>query len=223
MPGTEASLRDRLAAAAFELFEDHGFENTTVDDIAQRAGVGRTTFFRIYRSKEDVIFPEHDQLLAQMDARLAAATPETREIAISEAARVVLRHYLKEGPHARTRYRLTRAVPALRSREVAGMLQYQHLFARYLRRWCANQTDGDLRAEVVAVAVVAAHNHVLRRWLRDESAAPEDEFDHAMALALEGLSNRRPAGTVVAVLATSHSAETVLAKLRQALDQSPSE
>jgi hypothetical protein len=52
------TVRERLAAAAFALFNEHGYEQATVDDIAERAGVGRTTFFRHYRSKEDVIFPD---------------------------------------------------------------------------------------------------------------------------------------------------------------------
>ena len=44
------SVRDRLAQAAFELFSERGYEQTTVDDITERAGLGRTTFFRHYRS-----------------------------------------------------------------------------------------------------------------------------------------------------------------------------
>ena len=52
------SARERLAGAAFALFDERGYEQTTVDDITERAGLGRTTFFRHYRSKEDVIFPD---------------------------------------------------------------------------------------------------------------------------------------------------------------------
>ena len=67
---TRPAARERLAGAAFELFDERGYEQTTVDDITERAGLGRTTFFRHYRSKEDVIFPDHDRLLAQVGERL---------------------------------------------------------------------------------------------------------------------------------------------------------
>jgi hypothetical protein len=127
-----------------------------------------------------VIFPEHDQLLAKIESRLDAAGPQAREIAISEAARLVLRHYLDEGDRARLRYHLTSTIPALRSREVAGVLQYQRLFARFLRSWSGDEPNGAVRAELVASAVVTAHNHVLRRWLRNETDEPETEFDLAM-------------------------------------------
>ncbi|WP_217709698.1 helix-turn-helix domain-containing protein [Amycolatopsis sp. Hca4] len=55
--------KERLTEAAFALFAERGYEQTTVDDITDRAGVGRTTFFRTFRTKEDVIFPDHEVLL----------------------------------------------------------------------------------------------------------------------------------------------------------------
>ncbi len=61
---------ERLRQAAFELFERQGYDATTVDQIAELAGVGRTTFFRLFRSKEDVIFPDHTEVLTRVRARL---------------------------------------------------------------------------------------------------------------------------------------------------------
>ncbi|WP_229890037.1 TetR family transcriptional regulator, partial [Streptomyces griseomycini] len=53
-------MRRELAAAAMELFATKGYEATTVDEIAAAAGVARRTFFRHFRSKEEAIFPDHD-------------------------------------------------------------------------------------------------------------------------------------------------------------------
>jgi len=68
---SKQSARDRLAEAAFALFAERGYEQTSIDDITERAGLGRTTFFRHYRTKEDVIFPDHDRLLEQVDSNYA--------------------------------------------------------------------------------------------------------------------------------------------------------
>ena len=62
-------VKDRLAEAAFALFEEHGYDATTVEHIAERAGVGRTTFFRAFPTKEDVIFPDHAAVLDRIRAR----------------------------------------------------------------------------------------------------------------------------------------------------------
>src|SRR5262245_26134634 len=172
---SKASARDRLAQAAFDLFDERGYEQTTVDDITERAGLGRTTFFRHYPSKEDVIFPDHDLLLQQVGERLRTSNQSTALAAVSDAVRLVLLHYVAEGSLARRRYALTSTVPALRDREIVSVARYQRLFREFIAGWMADTAGADLsepaplRAELMAAAVVAAHNHVLRRWLRGES------------------------------------------------------
>jgi AcrR family transcriptional regulator len=172
--------RDRLAQAAFALFDERGYEQTTVDDITDRAGLGRATFFRHYRSKEDVIFPDHERLLDRVRSRLQAPDHESPLSAVGDAARLTLRSYLDEGDIARRRYLLTSTVAALRDREIASVARYQRTF----REFIAGRTEAGevsaLRAELMAAAVVAAHNHVLRRWLRGESEDPVSELDDAL-------------------------------------------
>jgi AcrR family transcriptional regulator len=189
---TKLPARERLAEAAFALFDEHGYEQTTVDDITERAGLGRTTFFRYYRSKEDVIFPDHDLLLQRIGDRLRTSSHGTALAAVSDAVRLVLLHYLDEGDLARRRYALTSSVPALRDREIVSVARYQRLFREFIADWMAAATEPDpLRAELMAAAVVAAHNHVLRRWLRGESPDPVREVDAALGLVI-GLFTSSP-------------------------------
>jgi AcrR family transcriptional regulator len=216
MSSVPASARDRLVAAAFDLFDEHGFDETTVDDIARAAGVGRTTFFRHFGSKEAVIFPEHDDLLARIAARLDAGDADSRDSAVTEAARLVLRYYVGEGDRARIRYRLISSVPALKMREIASIRQYQSLFARALSGWTADDPDAVLRAELLASAIVTAHNHVLRRWLRGEVETPEDAFGHAMDVVLEQ-SPQTGGETTVVVVRTGSAPEQVAAAVQRAL------
>lgn len=165
--------RERVIEAAFQLFAERGYDGTTVEDIAARAGVGRTTFFRLFRTKESVVFPAHEHLLAAIEARLATATPSTGKVALTEASGLVLNHYLGEGERARQRYGLTRQVEALRERERASIHQYERLFKRFIHQWWGGDLTSLLRAELTANAVVTAHNHVLRAWLRGSINAEE--------------------------------------------------
>ena len=190
------SARDRLAEAAFALFGERGYEQTSIDDITERAGLGRTTFFRHYRSKEDVIFPDHDRLLEQIGERLRTSSDGTALVAVSDAVRLVLRHYVAEGDLARRRYAITSAVPALRDREIASVARYQRLFREFIAGWMGDPGEpASLRAELMAAAVVAAHNHVLRRWLRGESPDPVAEVDQALGQVIELFTG--PDGSVV--------------------------
>jgi AcrR family transcriptional regulator len=214
---------ERLRQAAFELFERQGYDATTVDQIAEMAGVGRTTFFRAFRSKEDVIFPDHAEVLTRVRARLATATVDSTPTAVTESARLVLDRYLDEGELARSRYRLTRSIPALRAREVAQMQQYQRVFREFVRGWTGEEPGHDLRAELLASAIVVAHNHVLRRWLRGETEVPEIEveFDEAMTLVTSLHTPRREAGgSTVVVIESSRDADEVAGLVRRALGDS---
>ena len=228
-PGA-SEVRDRLRAAAFALFEERGDDATTVGDIAEAAGVGRTTFFRAFGSKEDVIFPEHDALLERVRSRLETATAPgaATRIGIAEATRLVLEHYLHEGDLARARYRLTRSVTTLRDRELASTLRYHRVYRDALRAWTGEDAGGDLRAELVAAAVVTAHNHVLRRWLRgvvDDATAVEElglALDQALGGAPSGGSPQpAEAGTSIVVLRTPYDVDAVLPVLRRALADDP--
>lgn len=176
-----APAHDGIAEAAFRLFAERGYEATSVDDIATEAGVSRSTFFRAYGTKEAVIFPDHDELLTRIEARLKTSHAASGLAAVTDAVKIVLFHYVAEGQRARDRYHLTSTVPALRERELVSGARYQRLFRRYLSRWGDGSEPSELRAELMAASVVAAHNRVLRRWLRGECPDPLTEIESALA------------------------------------------
>ncbi|GAA2354938.1 TetR family transcriptional regulator [Streptomyces carpaticus] len=180
-------VRRALAAAAMELFATKGYAATTVDEIAATAGVARRTFFRHFRSKEEAIFPDHDDTLVRAEAVLEAAPERENPIdTICRGIKEVMRMYAASPAVSVERYKLTREVPALREREIASVARYERLFTRYLlARFDENSHNGDepLLAEVAASSVVTAHNHVLRRWLRRGGQGDvEAELEHAFTI-----------------------------------------
>lgn len=210
-----AAARDRLVAAAFRLFARQGFDATTVEQIATEAGVGRTTFFRIFPTKEDVVFPEHEPILRAVDARLASSSSATADVALFEASAIVLDHYLEEGEVARARYGLTRTIPALRSTEIARQRDYQQVFRDHAREWGLD----DLDAELLANGVTVAHNYVLRRWLRGLAEDPRAELGTALAR-LRRHRTDDGGQTHVVVLRAPGDVDTVAATIRRALTES---
>jgi AcrR family transcriptional regulator len=217
---SKPAARDRLAQAAFDLFNERGYEQTTVDDIAERAGLGRATFFRHYRSKEDVIFPDHDRLLAQVRDRLRSSGNASALAAVADAVRLVLLHYLDEGDLARRRYALTSTVSVLRDREIASVARYQRLFREFIA--ARMPEPAALQAELMAAAVASAHNHVLRRWLRGDSIDPVREVDEAMRQVISLFAPRANGpgsnGTTVIAFRTGEPPETILPAIQQLLE-----
>ncbi|MFF8952028.1 TetR family transcriptional regulator [Streptomyces sp. NPDC014940] len=182
-PAAKPPMREALVAAAFRLFLERGYEQTTVDDIVALAGVGRRSFFRYFPSKEDVVFPDHEGCLADMTAFLAASAEDDEPVGrVCDAARLVLGMYAENPTFSVQRYRLTKRVPGLRAYELSVVWRYERALAEYLRRRFAGRPDGTLRADVVAAAVVAAHNNALRSWLRSDGRGDAGaEVDHALA------------------------------------------
>ena len=76
-----------LEHVAFELFEANGFEQTTVEDIAMAAGIGRRTFFRYFPSKNDIPWGTFELELERMRARLKACP---HDVQLMDAIRVAL-------------------------------------------------------------------------------------------------------------------------------------
>ncbi|HEX6520472.1 MAG TPA: helix-turn-helix domain-containing protein [Streptosporangiaceae bacterium] len=77
--------RRRIVEAADELFLAHGFDKVSVSDIAERAEVGRTTFFRYFGDKQEVVFAKQQELLemiaaAEQDDATAAAQTATEAV-----------------------------------------------------------------------------------------------------------------------------------------------
>ncbi|MDQ1006076.1 AcrR family transcriptional regulator [Streptomyces sp. V4I23] len=225
------SMRDALIAAAFELFLERGFEQTTIDDIVRLAGVGRRSFFRYFPSKEDVVFPDHERCLAEMTAFLQQDNGEEEPVArVCDAARLVLRMYAANPSFSVQRYRLTKSVPGLRNHELSVVWRYERTLADYLRRRYVGWSDGTLRADVIAASVVAAHNNALRSWLRSGGQGDvAARMDHALeyvqnSWGLEGeapgVGTREPDDVVVLIAKRRTPMWRVVREIEATLDGS---
>jgi AcrR family transcriptional regulator len=158
-----SAARTGVVAAALELFERQGFEATSVEQIAQAAGVSRSTFFRQFGGKEDVVFADHEVLLDELRVWLSRGHADPWA-AVCEGSERVFRHFAADPEVARRRYLVVRQVAALREREIVTVFRYERLFDEYLRD--AIPGLDPLDAVGFAALVTAVHNHVLRRLLR---------------------------------------------------------
>lgn len=173
-----AGPRSAVVAAALELFQSQGYDQTSVEQIAKAAGVSRSTFFRQFGGKEDVVFADHEVLLERLRAFLAEGHDDPWT-AVCEASELVYTHFAHDPEMARLRYQVVRRVPVLREREIITVFRYERLFDEYLRR--ALPDVDPLDAVGFAALVTAVHNHVLRRLLRGTKRVPVSTLQAALA------------------------------------------
>ena len=174
--------------------------------------MSRSTFFRRFGSKEDVVFADHERILRQVNERLAATMLDPLA-AVADAALLVFNHHLQNRETSRARYELLQAVPALRDRELVTSHRYERAFLQYLNDKLPQDGRRGYKAVAFAAAVVAVHNAFLRQWLRaapntGDTGHPDRARAAALASELGALSETfRPAllGT-----AATHTAPTVV-------------
>lgn len=163
------SARHAVVTAALDLFATQGFEATSVEQIAQAAGISRSTFFRQFGGKDDVVFADHEMVLDELRAHFAHQH-ENPWAAVCESSMMVYRHFAVDPELARRRYAVVRAVPALRDREIVTVFRYERLFHEYLMR--ALPGVDPAHSIAFAASVTAVHNLVFRQLLRGPKRVP---------------------------------------------------
>jgi len=148
--------------------------------------MSRSTFFRRFGSKEDVVFADHERILRQVNDRLAESRLEPLA-AVADAAMLVFEHHLRNPATSRARYGLLQAVPALRDRELVTSHRYERAFLQFLDDKLPGNGRHEYKAVAFAAAVVAVHNAFLRQWLRTKPTAGDTTAaDKKRASALAG-------------------------------------
>lgn len=159
----DARSRVDVADIAVGLFQSQGYEATSTAQIAAAAGVSRSTFFRQFRSKDDVIFADHDELLEQIGDYFAIEHDDPW-LAVCDAATLVFERFRERLAIVRVRDLVVRQTSVLRDRETVMVSRYEKTFSAYLRRRLPGVDP--VVAIQFAAAVTATHNFELRRMIR---------------------------------------------------------
>lgn len=170
--------------AALELFQDAGYEDTTVAEIADRAGVTARTFFRYFADKPEVLFAGSENLELEMVAALRAVPPDASPLEALRAALDAAVSLLSErAEFARRRHAVISANPALAERELMKMARLSDGLAAALRERGVSEP----RASMTAQAGVAAFRVAFAAWVeRPKSSLKRTMADNLAVLATLG-------------------------------------
>jgi AcrR family transcriptional regulator len=168
----EPNARGRLEQAAGELFAERGYDQTTVADIAERAGLTERTFFRHFNDKREVLFSGQEQFrdrfVTAVAAAPASATPVEALAAGMYAAGELLQGRAELAPR---RQAIIDAHPELQERELIKMARLGAAAAAALRERGVPEPAATLTAETG----IAVFRTSFARWLAEGAARPLPE------------------------------------------------
>jgi AcrR family transcriptional regulator len=181
----KTATRDRIRSCALRLFSEHGYDATTVEQVAAAAGVSHMTFFRYFPTKEDVALSDsHDPLISSLIARTPATEPLVRRIqtALLQGLRQV---YDADRDTMLTQNKLIVSTPALLERLWADQMATQQLILQALG---TGQLDAQRKfhARVTVSACLAAASTAVLTWVENNGTP---ELPELIAQAFDTLTN----------------------------------
>jgi len=164
----EPDARGRLAKAAMELYAEQGFEQTTVAEIATRAGLTERTFFRHFTDKREVLFYGSEMLRDLLTVAVQEAPPSATALDAAGAAFEAACAMLQENPErSRLRDAIVSANAELRERELIKLAALADTVAAALR----DRGVPDPAASLAAETGVAVFKIAFARWVREPGPA----------------------------------------------------
>jgi AcrR family transcriptional regulator len=176
----EPNARGRLEQAAWELFKERGYTQTTVEDIAARAGLTERTFFRHFADKREVLFWGASTLQKAIVDAIADAPGTTAPLdAVTGALEAAVGVLQPRQEYARARRALIAAHAELQERESIKLRSVAAAVAEALR----TRGIGEPAATLTAEAGVMVFRIAFERWIED--ARPRDLAHHIRATLAE--------------------------------------
>ncbi|MFE9096742.1 mycofactocin system transcriptional regulator [Streptomyces sp. NPDC007264] len=182
-----STSRSDLERIGFQLFARQGFDETTVDDIAAAAGIGRRTFFRYFSSKNDLVWGDFEEHLAELRALLEAADRDASVMdALREAVVAFNRFDPAVVPWHRQRMELILSVPTLQADAAVRYTAWRTIVTDFVAERSGRAPD-DLLPRLVGYTALAAAMTAYEHWLADDSQSLTLLIDSTFRRLAQGL------------------------------------
>lgn len=158
----EPDARGRMIRAALDLFAERGFDDTTADEIADRAGVTERTFFRHFSDKREVLFDGSDAMQQAVSDAIVGAPAGSTPMEAAVVGMVAAAEFLEDRrEYAARRAEVIAANAALRERELLKLAAMGELTATALRE----RQVPDPTATLAAESAVTVFTYAFGRWI----------------------------------------------------------
>ena len=182
-------VRDAIWRAATDLFAEKGYDETTVEDIAERAGVSRRSFFRYFSSKGDLMAHgtvNYGHFVVETLDSLPKRYPLPR---VFRETVLRIAQASESDPHTRRIMEIAARYPAARAAQLAKMVEvHDHVAAAFARRMSPRRDDSSMPS-ILAGLTISVLAVIFRTWFeqgrKDISTAVEGVLATLDSLACE--------------------------------------
>ncbi|UGT61007.1 TetR family transcriptional regulator [Nocardia asteroides] len=184
---TRAAMREEVVEIAFRLFAEQGFDSTTVEQIAAEAGLSRTTFFRYFGSKEELVLGRMSEFGPRIAAALAGRpADEPPWEALRRCFDVITEPTADEPQPFLNLMRLLDDACALMTRQWEKTQGWHSLLVPEIRRRLGGAATDDLRAHALVGSAISCLDAATDAWTATGGATPlAGLLDQAMGVLVE--------------------------------------
>jgi mycofactocin system transcriptional regulator len=170
-----------IERAAFVLFEQQGFDTTTMEQIAQSVGVGKRTLFRYFPSKNDIPWGQFDESLRHFRAQFAAVDPATPLVDAVHGCVVSFNTFDdRDLAQHRFRMRLILTTPALQAHSAIKYEAWRRVIADYVAKRMSISPD-DRFARLIGHVSLAVSVAAYEQWLDAPGSVLTSLLDEELA------------------------------------------
>jgi AcrR family transcriptional regulator len=182
-------VRLEVERAGMDLFAERGYDDVTVQDIAVAAGIGRRTFFRHFRSKEELL-QAYDTRLALRALHAFEGRPADESPAVA-LCRAIISTAEMRGDEERIAFQRNKVLQeAGADTLIAGPPQLAQSFLEVAARRLGVDLDTDMRPHLIVWSVFAAARAATRVWIANGGREPlRSRMESAFEFLLEGLAD----------------------------------
>ncbi|MFY1618192.1 TetR/AcrR family transcriptional regulator [Micromonospora sp. WMMD736] len=181
----QPDARGRLEAAAFELFGERGFDQTTVADIAERAGLDKRTFYRLFGDKREALFSGSGHLEEVLVKAVAELDAGPFDAVVAAFGRVAEEVFADRLDLVRARQAIIESSPELRERELRKTDSLVAALTAALRAKGFTETTATMATESGAMVFRVAY----ARWIAPGSDAPLSDLIAEVAAELRAITS----------------------------------
>jgi AcrR family transcriptional regulator len=186
--------RTELSDAAFRLFAERGFDETTIEDIVEQVEVSPRTFFRYFDSKEDVVIGFFDDLGLELRAMLSARPPEESPFsALRGALGTLIDLYEERRGRVVAAKRLAHETPSIRAHLLDKHARWENGVTEELVIRVGGDPSQEPRMQLLAAVALAAFSTAVSAWCTDGGRAELHALvDDALGAVGDGFDEPRP-------------------------------